>query len=63
MIYLELLKDIPVTTQGYMKAGTVKTQDEWCNIIGRELGGIVWNNKLTGSDKTWWKIVKKAKDE
>jgi hypothetical protein len=58
MIYLELLKDIPVTAQGYMKAGTVKTEDEWCNIIGREPGSIVWENKLTGSDNKWWKIVK-----
>jgi hypothetical protein len=56
-IKLELLQDLPITKEGTIKAGIIKTEKEWCDLIGRENGGIVYNGKLTGSDNKWWKII------
>lgn len=54
MLNLKLLQDLWVLYT--IPAGTIKTESEWMQIIGRK-GGITWEGKITGSDTKWFEIV------
>jgi len=56
MIKIKLLQDLPTLPQ-ITKSGTIKTENEWVKVIGRE-GGITWKGEVIGSDKKWFEIVK-----